>query len=45
MEQLKSLVAIDSHTMGEPTRVIVDGFPEVEGGDDDGKEAESPDSL
>lgn len=31
MEQLKSLVAIDSHTMGEPTRVIVGGFPEVEG--------------
>lgn len=25
------LLAIDSHTMGEPTRVIVDGFPAVPG--------------
>lgn len=32
MENCKSLFAIDSHTLGEPTRIIVSGFPEVDGG-------------
>ncbi|QAA21469.1 proline racemase family protein [Sporolactobacillus terrae] len=27
----QSLFIIDSHTMGEPTRIIVNGFPEVDG--------------
>ncbi|WP_353948429.1 proline racemase family protein [Sporolactobacillus sp. Y61] len=27
----KSLFAIDSHTMGEPTRIILEGFPKVDG--------------
>ena len=31
MEPLKNLVAIDSHTMGEPTRVVVEGFPRIDG--------------
>ena len=31
MTNRKSLYVIDSHTMGEPTRIILDGFPEVSG--------------
>ncbi|RYL88500.1 proline racemase [Sporolactobacillus sp. THM7-4] len=31
MPSCKNLFAIDSHTLGEPTRIIVDGFPEVDG--------------
>lgn len=27
----KTFLAIDSHTMGEPTRVVLDGFPDLEG--------------
>ena len=27
----KTFRVVDSHTMGEPTRVIYDGFPELEG--------------
>ncbi len=27
----KEFLAIDSHTMGEPTRIILSGFPELEG--------------
>lgn len=26
-----SFTTIDSHTMGEPTRIVVEGFPELEG--------------
>ena len=31
MNFAKSIYAVDSHTMGEPTRVIVGGIPKVEG--------------
>lgn len=31
MKFAKSIYAVDSHTMGEPTRVIVGGIPKVEG--------------
>lgn len=31
MKFIKSIHAVDTHTMGEPTRVIVSGFPKVEG--------------
>ncbi|MCO7127601.1 proline racemase family protein [Sporolactobacillus shoreicorticis] len=31
MERCESLLAIDSHTLGEPTRIIVEGFPEADG--------------
>lgn len=31
MTDRKCLYAIDSHTMGEPTRIILEGFPEVGG--------------
>lgn len=31
MPNCKNLFAIDTHTLGEPTRIIVDGFPEVDG--------------
>lgn len=27
----KTILAIDTHTMGEPTRIVIDGFPELEG--------------
>lgn len=27
----KTFLAVDSHTMGEPTRIILDGFPELHG--------------
>lgn len=27
----KEFLTVDSHTMGEPTRVVLDGFPELEG--------------
>lgn len=27
----KTFLAVDSHTMGEPTRIIVNGFPELQG--------------
>lgn len=31
MQSIKSLYAIDSHTMGEPIRVILEGFPDIPG--------------
>lgn len=31
MQGIKSLYAIDSHTMGEPTRIILEGFPDIPG--------------
>ena len=31
MEKIKSLYAIDSHTMGEPTRIILEGLPPIDG--------------
>lgn len=31
MKLSKSIYAVDTHTMGEPTRVIVGGIPKVEG--------------
>ncbi len=27
----ETFLAVDTHTMGEPTRIIVEGFPEIEG--------------
>ncbi len=27
----KTFLAVDSHTMGEPTRIILQGFPELQG--------------
>ncbi|GAY78121.1 hypothetical protein NBRC111894_3675 [Sporolactobacillus inulinus] len=38
MDDDQSFFIIDSHTMGEPTRIIMNGFPEVVGGHDYGKE-------
>lgn len=32
MADRKCLYAIDSHTMGEPTRIVLDGFPDIPGG-------------
>ena len=29
MENLKRIRAIDSHTGGEPTRIVIDGFPDL----------------
>lgn len=31
MRFVKSIYAVDSHTMGEPTRVVVGGIPNVPG--------------
>src|SRR5262245_19836672 len=32
MTTIQKIRAIDSHTAGEPTRVVVDGFPDLGGG-------------
>ena len=31
MEFLRSINAIDSHTMGEPTRIVTGGIPNIKG--------------
>ncbi|HSH35014.1 proline racemase [Schnuerera sp.] len=31
MSKIKKIYAVDTHTVGEPTRIVVEGFPEIEG--------------
>nr|WP_303881813.1 proline racemase family protein [Acetomicrobium mobile] len=31
MKSVRSIIAVDSHTMGEPTRVVIGGIPNVPG--------------